>query len=119
MKKSGFTLVELLTVMTLLAVLALMIYPLIDDYMNKSKSKAYNTQIQNIISSAKNWAADNTTKLPNDGGTYTITLQELINGNYSDQVEDPTTKQNFPTSTQITIKNNNGDFEYIVNAPEK
>lgn len=119
MKKNGFTLVELLTVMTLLSILALMVYPAIDDYINNSKSKAYNTQIQNIISSTKNWAADNTTRLPDDGGTYTLTLKDLIDGNYIEDVVDPTTKENFPNTTQITIKNNNGDFEYKVNAPEK
>lgn len=119
MRKNGFTLVELLTVMTLLSILALMIYPAIDDYIDQSKSKAYKTQIENMISSTKNWAADHTTQLPDDGETYTLTLKDLIDGNYIDDVVDPTTKENFLETTQITIKNNNGDFEYKVNVPEK
>lgn len=119
MKQRGFTLIELLITMALLSLLALMIYPTIEDYISNSKVKAYHTQIANIISSAKNWAADHPTELPDEGSTHTITLQDLIDGNYSEEVVDPTTKEVIAGATEIIISNDNGAFEYKVNLPEK
>ncbi len=119
MKQKGFTLIELLITMALLSLIALMIYPTIEDYISNSKVKAYRTQIQNIISSAKNWAADHPTELPDEGSTHTITLQDLIDGNYSEEVIDPTTKEAIAGATEIIISNDDGAFEYKVNLPEK
>lgn len=114
MKNKGFTLVELLTVMALLSIIALIVYPTVEDYVSGSKEKAYSAQIDNIEAAAKNWAADNTTKLPNEGATYTVTLGTLVSGNYIDDVKNPKTKANFPTSMQIKISNVDGAFTYKV-----
>lgn len=114
MQNKGFTLVELLTVMALLSIIALIVYPTVEDYVSGSKDKAYNTQIDNIEAAAKNWAADNTTKLPNEGVTYTLTLGTLVSGSYIDDVQNPKTKTNFPTTLQIKITNDNGAFIYKV-----
>lgn len=116
-KNKGFTLVELLSVMALLSVIALMIYPLVDDYVSNSRQKGYDNQIDNMIAAAKNWAADNTTKLPDQGNTVTVTLGTLIDGGYSETVTNPKTKTAFSTATKINIKNNNGAFEYTVVVP--
>ena len=117
-KQNGFTLVELLTVLALLSIIALMIYPLVEDYVNGSKDKAYNVEIENMIAATKEWAADNSTSLPEKGATKTVTLATLINGGYIDPVTNPKTKEAFPTSTtKINIKNNNGAFEYSVTVP--
>lgn len=114
MKNKGFTLVELLTVMALLSIIAFIVYPTVEDYVSGARNKAYNTQIDNIEAAAKNWAADNISKLPDEGETYTITLGTLISGNYIDEVENPNTKSNFPTSTKIKISNIDGAFIYEV-----
>lgn len=63
MKKRGFTLVELLAVLSILAILTVMIVPIITDTLNKSADKAYDDQINSLISAAKKWGASNTNLL--------------------------------------------------------
>lgn len=58
MNKKGLTLVELLAVIVVLAVVALIVTPNILGSLTESHEKLYNTQLDNIISAAKNWAAD-------------------------------------------------------------
>lgn len=58
MRKKGFTLIELMAVIVLIAVLALIITPNALNAIKKYNNRLYDTQIDNIISAAKNWAAD-------------------------------------------------------------
>lgn len=116
-KKNGFTLVELLAVLALLSVIALMIYPLVDNYIDDSAEKAYNVQIENIIAATKEWVADNPTQIPSVGATKEIYLSTLIDGGYIDEVENPKTDAKFSTSTKIKLYNNHESFEYSVVVP--
>ena len=59
MKKNGFTLAELLGVIILLGVLLVIVVPVVGNSIVQSKQKAYDKQIDTVITSAKNWAADN------------------------------------------------------------
>ena len=53
MNKKGFTLVELLGVLVVLSVILMIAFPLITTYINKSKQKAYDTQMGLIITGLK------------------------------------------------------------------
>lgn len=56
--KKGFTLVELMAVIVIIAVLALIITPNALNAISKYRKRLYDTQIDNIVSAAKHWAAD-------------------------------------------------------------
>ena len=59
MKKRGFTLVELLGVISVLGIIALLIIPSVEKTISKNKKKGLENQKNTIISGAKNWITDN------------------------------------------------------------
>lgn len=69
MNKKGFTLVELLAVIVILAIIAAIAFPFIQDSIDDSKEKTYNEQVRTIEHAAKRWAADNSAEL-NKTTTY-------------------------------------------------
>ncbi len=62
--KKGFTLVELLAVIILIGITCLIVFPEVNDAMNRSKQKAYETQIKNLINSTKEMVIKDTSILP-------------------------------------------------------
>lgn len=86
--KKGFTLVELIGVIALLAVVALITIPIMTNSIKKSKEKTYIAQVKNIISSAKKWVVANG---PKSDKEFNITLSELLNDKIieNDLVIDP------------------------------
>jgi len=88
-EKSGFTLVELLGVLVLLAVIGLITVPTVNRIINNSKTKAIKAQELTIMNAAKSWGADNVEKLPKKGFVL-VTIQDLISTNYinDDTIDD-------------------------------
>ena len=58
-KNKGFTLIELIAVITILAVVALITVPAVNKAITKSKERAYETQKSEIIAAAKKWNLEN------------------------------------------------------------
>ena len=78
MNKKGFTLVELLGVLVVLSVILMIAFPLITTYINKSKQKAYDTQMGLIITGLKDYVIEHKEVLPvNDTDYVTFTLGQL------------------------------------------
>lgn len=88
MNKKGFTLVELIGVITLLAVIVLISVPIITSSIRNTKEKTYQGQVNTIVNGAKKWVVVNG---PKNDTSFTITLQELINAGLleDDIVKDP------------------------------
>ena len=59
MKKNAFTLIELLGVLLLLAIIALITFPIIDKTLTSAKEEAYNRQKDNIIEAARMYVTEN------------------------------------------------------------
>ena len=59
MKRKGFTLVELLAVIIVIAIISLIIFPVVTKQIAKSKQDLYNVQVENIIKAAKDMVLDN------------------------------------------------------------
>ncbi len=116
MNKRGFTLVELLTVIVLLSVIALLIVPVVENFVSGSRENAYDIEVENIIAATKAWEADNPEKIPDLNEVLEITLNDLVNGTtaYIEQPTNPLTGKLFSLETKITIVNNNGSFEYEI-----
>lgn len=83
MKKKGFTLVELLGVILILALLALLITPVVTGIIRSSRTKSNDAQKQLIIDAAKLWVTDNDTKLSSTTGSeYTLYVDDIQRGGY-------------------------------------
>ena len=66
MKKSGFTLVEVIAVITLIAALVLLVVPKLTDMDTKSKEKMYNAKVTEILAGAYKYGTDNIDNLTNE-----------------------------------------------------
>lgn len=92
--KKGFTLVELVAVLTILAIIALIVTPNIMVSISEYKEQAYESQIQAIEGAAKNWLADNIDALTPPENSNSITALYLPlsvlteNGYFEEHVRD-------------------------------
>ena len=77
----GFTLVELLGIIIILGVVALICFPKVNSMIKQSKQDAYDAQVKNIVDSARSWAVDNNSRLPqiNSSSELRISVLDLIN----------------------------------------
>lgn len=114
MSRKGFTLVELLGVLVILAVLALLIVPVVNKNFRESTADLEAAQIKNIKDAAKNWAADHTSSLPDtEGGTVTVTVGELQKGGYLDEnLTNPKTKEKIDPYSNVIITYEDGNYVY-------
>lgn len=88
MNKKGFTLVELIGVITLLAVIVVISVPIVTSSIKNTKNKAYNEQVNTIVNNAKKWVVLNG---PKTDTSFSISLQELIDAHLieDDVIIDP------------------------------
>lgn len=114
MNKKGFTLVELLTVIILLSLIALVTTPVIIGVLNSSKENLRDQQIQIVEKAAERWGVDNLKKLPTTDNPYCyINISEL--GKYisnSASIKDPKTGQTMNGRVLITKKGNQYEYKY-------
>lgn len=103
MRRNGFTFIEILGVITLLALISTIVIITVDKNLKSSKETIYQSQIENIRSAASMWMADNIEKIPEEG-YYTIFLSNLQNNGYLDSdIINPKTDRPFDSDTIIRI----------------
>ena len=127
MDRKGFTLIELIAVIVILALIALIVFPAINSVIHTSREDAYNNQIATIEKAAKQLSYENTFVLPdevNDAST-TIKLDCLLSGctingqkitggyiNEDDIVDPRNTKENLNGVILITYESNQYTYKY-------
>jgi prepilin-type N-terminal cleavage/methylation domain-containing protein len=115
MKRRGFTLPEVLGVLTILALLALLITPVVSKTIKNNKQKLYDDQIKIIERAARDYAIKNTDVLPEEGSIAYVTLGEIKrSGVLQEEVRNPITKELFPDDLQIKIALENNQYVYEV-----
>lgn len=116
--RKGFTLIELMAAIIILSVISLIAVPLVEQTLVNIRKDSYDTQINSIRSSAKQWAASNMYSLPlNDGDQRILTLNELkLLGFVKKEIINPLTKEEFENNLEIAIINKNGDYLYLVDS---
>ena len=116
MNKKGFTLVELLGVLVVLSVILMIAFPLITTYINKSKQKAYDTQMGLIITGLKDYATDHKEVLPvNDTDYVTFTLGQLkALGIVNNSVVNPLDGKEIDDSMEFKIIKNGSKYTYQI-----
>lgn len=75
--KKGFTLVEMMGVIVLLAIVGMIVFPEINKVIKSSKEKLYDEQIGNLIKATKEYVLYKTDILPEVGQTSCVSLDEL------------------------------------------
>ncbi len=92
MKNKGFTLIELIGTVVILAIIALVVLPATLSVMNQSQAEVDKSVITVVESAANNYVHDNLNDYPlqletkterQDNGT--ISVQELVNKGYIEQ----------------------------------
>lgn len=113
-KNKGFTLIELMAVLIIIALLVIVVTPITSKLINNNRNKIYDDQVKSIISSAKIWGAEHPGQLPDKGEKdVIITLGELRAGGYVDKdLENPLTNKPFDDGCEVTITNRNGNLIY-------
>ena len=119
MNRKGFTLAEMLGVITILAILGLLVFPAVDKSIKEGRKDLYSVQISNIEQGAKEWISDNLFKAPDrDGESMILTLYQLKQaGKIDNNVTNPITKKLFPDDLEIKITKTSGDYktEFVEN----
>ena len=110
--KKGFTLVEILAVITIIGVLALLTVPAIDSIIRENKKETLEVQKNQIIDSLKEYAASNALWLDD---TTIITLGDLKKSGFIDKdVRNPETNECFKNSTKLKIRRQDNSFIYEI-----
>ena len=81
MNKKGFTLVEVIGVLTILTLIVLVAFPNILGAMNKTETKMNEATETLLITNAKNYWSDNV--VMKTGTTYCVYIKTLIRQNYT------------------------------------
>lgn len=116
MNKKGFTLVELLAVITLVGIFLLVTIPTVDSLLKKQKDKLYKIQKNNVTEALKTWGNVNLDSLPEETGQYVeVTLNDLkIEGLVEDDLKNPKTDICYANTNTFTISKKGEEYIYTV-----
>jgi len=114
--KKGFTLIEILTVIIVLGVVSLIVFPAVNVMIKESREKLYNEQLEKIKLASEKWAYNNIDLLPSiDGESITITLLELKRGGYLPlDIRDPRTDELISNGLSVVITYQSNDYKYTI-----
>lgn len=117
MKKTGFTLVELLGVIVILGIIGTLITPLVINLINEGKEDVNNMQIETVKRAAKNYANAHiyTLKDCNNCVVAELTIKDLKDEGYLEEkdVKDITSDKAISDSAKVQIRKDNGKYKYI------
>ena len=115
--KKGFTLIEMLGIITVLAILLLLTFPNLSQSLKKTEETKNNNFTNNLKVSAEAYVELNRSKFPeldNINGSVQIKIQDLYDANLMKGNYD-----NVDTSTKVTItRQNDGTLKYYYGGGE-
>lgn len=122
--KKGFTLIEVLAVIVILAVIAGLIIPNIKRYKDKGNKEYYDKLKDNIVLAVKDYYSNHPEELPRGQVTDVdgvevrlykteLSLQNLINNNYlTNEVVDTDDNSCVKPESKVVVTNMNGEYTY-------
>ena len=109
MSKKGFTLVELLAVVIILAILTMIVITVVNGTVNSSADKLYQNQVDNIIEASRSYVL-------RYGYTSEITICDLKKMNLLDKnIKNPKTENLFDNALIVHVSKDDSDnfkFEF-------
>lgn len=102
MKKNGFTLIEILGVITLLALLSIIVIISVSKSLKDSIKTLSSVQIESIKSAAGLWRTDNIELVP-DTGYYVLSIGDLIDQGYISEVTDIDSGYEYDRDILVTV----------------
>ncbi len=112
--KKGFTLVEVLAVITILGVLAVIVVPAVDRGIKNAKDDAYNKQKVSLLNSLEAWTKDNYDRFYSND-EIVITLAELKQANIVDSdIRNPKTESCLSNAMRFVIKKTKNTYSYKI-----
>lgn len=116
MNKKGFTLVELLAVITILAVTSMIVFPTIGSVISDAKESSYEEQILEIEKASEKWATDYVNLMDSYHlNIIYIELKSIQNSGYLevDEIKNPLTNEKMEGCIQIKYDNDNKKYNYV------
>ena len=115
--KSGFTLVELLSVIIILGLVSVMVVPRILSRLEGKKEEISELTMRTITTATDLYLQEYQIKYPKkDGNIYCISLQELVDNNrLIEPILDIKTGNNLSLETIIEVKIENQKYKYTLN----
>lgn len=113
--KKGFTLVELLSVIIIIGVVAVIVFPVVMNSIKKARQNAYDIQVRDIEEIGRKWAAEHMAYLDYTHlNTVGVPLQSLINSNYveNSSIMDPRDKSQMNGCVIITYEDFSSQYQY-------
>ncbi|MFJ7679126.1 prepilin-type N-terminal cleavage/methylation domain-containing protein [Peribacillus sp. NPDC097198] len=113
----GLTLIELLAVVVILGIIAAIAIPSIGGLINNSKKDAHIANAQQMVSAARTAvAADDATVKFKADNTADVTLEDLIDEDYIEEIENPSGGDYTASTTKVTITKDTdtGKLTYVV-----
>lgn len=114
MKNRGFTLIELLGIIVVLSIIALIVTPVIQTSIGNNRDKMYEVIKEQLIDTAKDWAAVNINSLPQNEDDYVdVTLADLkTQGILKINVSNPKNEKPFSNESYVRITKIRNNFSY-------
>ena len=109
MKSKGFTLIELILVITLLGIIALIAVPTVNKILNHSKEEATKEQQRIAIKAAKTYMVGHSEKYP-DSKCYIESSTLIAEGIIDEEFKDPNNKQQI--CKYIIVSQESGKYKY-------
>ena len=120
--KRGFTLVELMAVIIILAVISLIVFPTMVKTISKAKEDLYQNQIETLEKASKDWSVKNTEKLPEEDNSDmcyikigTLSLEGFIENK---EVENPETGEPMTGCVLVRYNTTYNQYEFTYNEDE-
>ena len=117
MNKKGFTLVELLSVIVIISILASVTTIIYANVIQKGKQGLYDNHENTLRGAAEAYLIENFDLIPNVGGSINISYQTLLNKHHIEPLKDPN-GGNCDASSVLVTRNadvsNNYDLTYKV-----
>lgn len=120
MNKNGLTLIELITVLVVISIIALITIPIITKTMNKSKEQTNLLEESSITEAAKSYVAKNigiTLFLDTEKEKEIITLKVLSDEGYlKGNLKNPKTNKDYDLEkSTIIVTRNQNNYSYTLN----